>query len=140
MDHIWPKIEICSRKKELLDAIAKTCASEEIVDFGLADGLADGLSELSDGAVEEPISERAYQNKSPDSQEVLVPDDFLSCMKHSTQEKETSSSAELSAADKEMITNWPKVLQQKKLCQDMAKDFPGLPQSAKKLAARKGWT
>ena len=58
-------------------------------------------------------------------------------MKHSNQEKETSSSAELSAADKEMIKNWPKVLQQKKLCQDMAKDFPGLPQSAKNLLRAK---
>ena len=54
-------------------------------------------------------------------------------MQHSIQEKETSSSADLSAADKEMIKNWPKVLEQKTLCQDMAKDFPDLPQSAKDL-------
>ena len=149
---LWLKTSIGLTKEDIMDAIAQTCTSEEIVDFGLADGplamkipLDPGVaavgkavaSELSNGAVEEPISERAYQNKSPDSQEVLVPGDFLSCMKHSTQEKETSSSADLSAADKEMIKNWPKVLEQKKLCQDMAKDFPDLPQSAKDLLRAK---
>ena len=36
-----------------------------------------------------------------------------------------------------MAKNWKKVLQQKKLCQDMAKDFPGLPQSAKNLLRAK---
>ena len=155
---LWLKTSIGLTKEDIMDAIAQTCTSEEIAAFGLADGplamkipLDPGVaavgkavvSELSNGAVEEPItdgwiiSERAYKNKSPDSQEVLVPGDFLSCMKHSTQEKETSSSADLSAADKEMIKNWPKVLEQKKLCQDMAKDFPGLPQSAKDLLRAK---
>ena len=70
-----------------------------------------------------------------------VPDgDFLSCMPWDEeilgQELDKSSSAELSPGQ-EMAKNWKKVLQQKKLCQDMAKDFPGLPQSAKNLLRAK---
>ena len=75
--------------------------------------------------VEEPLSERAYQNKSPDSQEVLVPGGFLSCMPWDEeildQELEKSSSAE----------------------EALPRHGQGLsrpPPICQKLAARKGWT
>ena len=123
-----------------MDAIAKKCTSEELGLWFAGDSLPRNskipldtgvvavgnalLSELFKGAVEEPLSESSYQNKSPDSQETLVPDgDFLSCMPRDEeildQELEKTSSVELSPG------------------QEMAKNFPGLPKSAKKLLRAK---
>ena len=74
-------------------------------------------------AVEEPLSESSYQNKSPADTDGVPDGDFLSCMPRDEeildQELEKTSSVELSPG------------------QEMAKNFPGLPQSAKKLLRAK---
>ena len=108
-----------------MDAIAKKCTIEEL-DLWFAGGplprkipldtgvVAVGnalLSELFKGAVEEPLSESSYQNKSPDSQETLVPDgDFLSCMPRDEeildQELEKTSSVEKSPGQEISATNF----------------------------------
>ena len=99
-----------------------------MVAFGLADGpvprelplgsdlgvSAVGTALLSELAKygEVPLSERAYQNKSPDSQEALP-----------------------GSSDEDVLSREERI--PKKLSQEMAKAFPGLPQSAKDLLRAK---